>query len=497
MKNLFKLAIVLVINIFIFSGCSIVDERSKSGIETPLNNSLEISGAWKAEIHTVLEGGIISEEDKKIITDNNIVIDNDKIIIGKDSFGMVKYKLKIVQNDYIISYENKYSLSELITQEENLKVYTIVYQNKMLAEFYYNGEDASYLYYDGVIFKLSKTVNEISQLKEGEMTEIAQESTFSAVDNISEGLYLTLRNEGDGSIGGESYRTLWISTKNGVLQDVKEKDNIIVPRLKGIWYIEPVIYKDKNNNLDYQYFVSSQIESKTPQEVSSKGRDMNVNMLNNTYLHRKINFIGNDYIATEVTTNASVYKSNYYEVLPIDNLSSASGVPIDDLFRQSEIKINYQNSYKEALSEIDSNNTFKTSSTLDYSNYTLKRENGRWYIYGRISSVNSTDYQDFATDISPLKTLLNYDNLSLSWKVLKGLNPYMLDAYTSPNKSLAIVALKDELVIYKIVNGTILEEPLKRIPLEGNETIIMAEWCSSSYIDRWDNVFKTNSKVVE
>ena len=46
--------------------------------------------------------------------------------------------------------------------------------------------------------------------------------------------YITLKKPSTTEGMPETYRTLWISTKDGSLQDVKERENIIFPRLKGI-----------------------------------------------------------------------------------------------------------------------------------------------------------------------------------------------------------------------------------------------------------------------
>ena len=53
------------------------------------------------------------------------------------------------------------------------------------------------------------------------------------------------------------------------------------------------------------------------------------------------------------------------------------------------------------------------------------------------------------------------------------------------------------MLIYRIVDGTLSDEPLKRIQLEEGETVIMAEWCSSNYIDKWASAFKENSRTIK
>lgn len=494
MKKKFRVIICIFLCIFLLSGCSFAEAENKSLISAPNNIDLKIKGAWEAEPYKVLEENVLSSEEIENIISNTIEIRDNSIKLGEENLGKIRYKVKIVKPNYTISYENKYKVSNLLGNDSgSINVYSFIYQNKILAEFFYKDIEESFLYYQGIIFKLRFNSN--VKVDEDELYEYRGDSISKDESMASEGVYIALKQSTNSDEVAETYRTLWINTKDGVLQDVKERENIIFPRLKGIWYLEPKFYVNKEKNIKYQYFSSNPIEGTLVEPIDDKSKPLN-SVEDDTTLLRSINFIGNDYIATEVSSNNNKYKSNYYEVLPIDNMNISTGVSIGDLYAEKESYSDFTEGYKEVYKRLSDEQKNSLTQYIDYSNFTLERDSGKWVVSGRISSLKSKDYIDFATKLKPTKRLLNYDTLLISWKLLKGTIPYMVDAYTSPYKSLAIIILKDELLIYRIIDGTLSDEPLKSIHLKDNEEVIMAEWCSSNYIERWDSAFKENSRII-
>ena len=485
MKKIFNCTILVFLCVFFLMGCSFTKGENNSVIISPTNMKLKIKGVWDAEVYKVLEANVLSESDINDIVSNYIEIRDNSISLSGNDIYQIKYTVKIVKPNYTISYENQYKLSNLLgSNVDNVDVYSIIYENKILAEFFYNTEDESYLYYKGVIFKLS--LNKDIKISDEDDIIGNESKTTKINDEVSEGVYITLKRPSTIKGISESYRTLWISTKNGELQDIKERKNIIFPRYKGIWYLEPRVYNNSEKNIEYEYFVSAPIDTDINSENDKIIKSIENNIAAGTKVLKNINFVGNDYIATEVLyKNNNGDKADFYKMLPIDNMNMSDGITIDDLYMSKDL-------YNEGYRQIDND----SKKEIDYSNFTLLRDMGKWGIKGRVNLANK-EYIDFPTSLKPIKKLLNYDTLLISWKFLKGINPYIVDAYTSPDKSLAILITKNELLIYKIVNGNILEEPLKRIDLFENEEVIMAEWCSSNYIDRWGSAFKDNSKIIK
>ena len=251
-----------------------------------------------------------------------------------------------------------------------------------------------------------------------------------------------------------------------------------------------VVINDKN--IDYEYFLASEVDAET--NINQE----NINILSEGKIIKKeINYITDDYVIMEIESNEKFSDSPVYKVLPIDNILSQEGIELSELFSYNvddSFKTNFETAYLTA----DSGNKSKLNKAINYSNYTLKRCNGMWNLYGRISpKIYGGEPVDFALKMRPSKSLVKYDTLAIPWKVLKGEIPLLVDAFTSPDGTIAIIVTNSEIKGYRIVNGSLAKEILFSIQLKENEQVIMAEWCENQYIDKWEVAFKDNSIIIE
>ena len=136
MKKLIKYFSVIVF-ILLLNGCSTVGDKNSTSIKAPNNNDLEIVGVWSVQDYEVLDDNLFSEEELERIKSNDVIIKSDKIILGEKLYKESNYKLKVVKNDYVISYEAKYSLDNLSLDSNYINVYSIMHQNNILGEFIY------------------------------------------------------------------------------------------------------------------------------------------------------------------------------------------------------------------------------------------------------------------------------------------------------------------------------------------------------------------------
>ena len=498
MKRLLKIIAICLCSL-IFTGCSITKGGVDANMKAPQNNKLGISGIWKVSNYEVKDSNISTQTHIDEVVSNSLVVKNSSIEIGNKKLNGVKYKLKIVKSDYMFSYEANFKLEDLGIDEDDTKVYSIIYQNSILGEIICPTVGSSYLYYEGVIF----TINMESEIEEVDedinSTKLNDEKMELGDDLSSQGVYLGLKLPRDSSdseaSGKEEYRTLWISTKEGQLQDVKEKQDIIFPRTMGIWRLKQEVIEDKDRNIYHEYFTANPIDTKSS-DIHINMDDSKVILKDGINIKRSLNFIGNDYIATEVTKDGGFINSPVYEVLPIDNIHSEKAIVISDIYPKETNKI-YQKAYENAYANIDSYKTDKLSKYIEYSNFTLVRNNGKWILQGRISSISDQSPYDYPLNITPNKKLINYDTLIIPWKVLKRQIPFIVDAFISPDGKLGIIVTKDELLVYEVDNGNLGSNPLKRIPLKDGEQVVMAEWCEGNYVDKWGSIFKENSRSIE
>lgn len=497
MKKIWRCILLLIFSLLLL-GCSSGIKNDKSSLKKPKNKSLEVSGVWYSDKYEVLDKEISTKDEISEILLNKLTFDTKNIVIGNRKFEGINYKLKIVKSDYMISYEAEFNVEDLGVIGENVKVYSISYENNLLGEIIYINKEESYFYYQGILFNIKREEN-INESTDADKTVIVENSSeeYDKIE-LSQGFYIGLKQEGkqdqQGNYIRESYRTIWISTNKGEVQSIRQRKDIIFPRSGGIWIMQPQEYKVEKKEIYYEYFEALPIE-----KVGKVKKDINTEELMSTgkIVKKSLIFVGNNYIASEVTTNEKFSESPVYEVLPIDNLDNKGGVVIGDILGTENNK-EFKESYTSKYASIDESNKDKLTKFINYSNYTVIRSNGKWVMQGRISPVLPGGKAfDYSLSIKPNKTLINYDTLIIPWKVLKGEIPFIVDAFTSPNGKLAVIVTKNELNIYKIVDGKLDKVPIKIIPLKDGEKVIMGEWCEGDYVDKWSTAFRENSSIID
>ena len=485
-----KIIAFLLIGLFTLNfGCSKVDSKEIQSINAPSNDNLIIKGNWEITDVKIIDENI--ENISKILELKNKTINifNNGINIVNKNYKETAFKLKVVKPSYNLSYEFKLKLSDIIKDKEKIEVISIIFQNNIVGEFIIDNDEKGYLYYQGVLFNLNKIEIEALETKanagdteEASKEEIIEPELILEDYNSPVGVMLAIKKnrelKNDGKYGNESYRTLWISMYNGNIQPVLEKDNIVFPRMNGIWEIKSnTLYE---NGLHYEYFNARKIDSGSYGIEEAYSPEISI--------YKNITFISNDYISMEVYEGDDFQnKFHRYQTIPIDNINSNEGLKIGDIY--SDLEVNqYEIDLESALMEA-SKDKIEEDYKIDYSNFKLDRVKGKWILVGNINLLDS-DIFDYRINISPLNRILNYDTLLISWKELKAQNPFIKDAFTSPNGRIAIVQLEDSLLIYEIKDRDINPTPLLTIDIEENEEIIMAEWANGDYVKRWENALK-------
>lgn len=488
MKALKKCVTLLLILLFtLIVGCSKVDGKDTQSIKAPKNESLSIGGAWKIEDINILDEEIENTEEILKQSGNLISISNNKVSIFNKEYLNPSFKLKVVDEDYVLSYELNLKIDDIIDDISKLDVISIIDSNSIVGEFIHLDEDNGYLFYSGMLIKLfrqDKSPKDIENSKDKVEAEFLNEDYNSDV-----GAMIALKtprtlNE-DGTYSAEEYRTLWVSFKDQKLQPTIEKENIVFPRLNGIWTIESDIYNKDDKHVEY--FTAKPLEGKVEENNLVLYSDQNI--------YKNINFISNDYISIEKYEGNSFNNIfPIYQTVPIDNINSNVGISIDEIF-SGDAKEKYKNDFNEALNTL-SDSKKDLVSAVDYTNFTLKRNEGKWTLNSNIITDDlEEDGITFKLSLSPSKKLLNYDTLLIPWKDLKGKFPFITDAYTAPTGRLAFIVLNDKLLIYELEDKNIKGNPLEVINLRNDEEIIMVEWASGSYVSTWSRAFKDGIEI--
>lgn len=495
MKKIIRL-IVLVLFSTIFIGCSFQREGDSIGIEAPTNKKLDIDGSWETNGYKILDENIATNEAICEVLAAPVYIEENMICIGGQEYDKVNYKLKYVDLDYEISYEAKITMKDLGFNYNGIKTYSITYDNNLLCEIINEDDDNSYLYYQGILFNIIKKETDEKEVseKKGKVS-----NQYDAKNYSSQGILLGLKvpSEDDKDNIREKYRTIWICRKSGQLQSIRENSNIIIPRTTGLWTLKTKEIEDVTKKIYVELLEPDSIEYNEHSVVASDGEvELTEDAFkDNTDIRLRINYIGNNYVAIDEESTVAGVNKSVYKVLPIDSVITEKGIDIQDIFPSDAST--FAKSYKSAYYKLEAKKRSDYTEEVDYSNFTIYRTNGTWALKGRISDNNSNNQPiDFPLGIKINETLCSYDTLIIPWKVLKAEIPLLVDAYTSPDGTMAIIITTEEIEVYEIEDGRLKGEPLSKISLKNQESVIMAQWCENSYVSKWDNVLSKRGKII-
>ena len=97
---------------------------------------------------------------------------------------------------------------------------------------------------------------------------------------------------------------------------------------------------------------------------------------------------------------------------------------------------------------------------------------------------------------SYISTTLSHIYLAFSISSLT-LSISFKDVFISPLYKIALIQFNEYISIYKIEDGNIIAEPLEMIPINENEEVVMAEWCSGKYVEQWEKVFIDGEVILD
>ncbi len=488
MKSIKRFLFIILIFIFTLNiGCSKVNGKDTQAIKAPNNNNLKIKGVWGIEYINILGNESENREDILSLKDSLISISDSNFSVFNISYSNAKYKLKVVDKTYVLSYELNLKLEDIIEGDSKWDVISIIDSNTIIGEFIYIDNENGYLFYDGALLRLKKlddNPKDLAYQKNVIKSEEGLEDYNSDV-GIMLGLKTPRKQSEDGSYSAETYKTLWISFKDNKLQPILEKDNIIFPRMNGVWSIKSEVVDNGERILEY--FTAHPLDGRI--EIDSL-EDSNEN------IYKNINFISNDYISIEKYEGKN-FNNEFpiYQTIPVDNINNENGISIEEIY-SNEAKEKYEKDFNDTLETLSQEERSYLNTNVDYSNFTIKRIEGKWNIVGKIPTIDNTkDGIDYRISLNLNKRILNYDTLLISWKDLKGKFPFIKDAYTSPTGRMAIILFNDKLLVYEMEDRDIKGSPLITIDLNNNEEVIMAEWASGSYVDLWAKAFKGGKEI--
>ncbi len=500
MKKYYMILIIMILMIFLTS-CSTNKFDIKDRIVSPENNIPPLQGKWIVEKSIDSPNMKAVDEESDTMVGKEVLFHKDAVVVGGNYAIEPSYKLKNVNfSDYIL-YKFKIDPEQLGVENEESQIVTILSNNQYFYEFIKINDEEMIVYDDDRFYFLKKNIEQISKEEVDRYINVENKmmrtSNVEEVDTLRTGILLGIKSnyyDESTQLDNWEYKTVWIRFNNRSIASAYDINDLLVPRKKGFWLVDVNreefngSWKDHIRAVQKGQIKEEIMEGSTFSLLGDFGRMLPSNV--NPSILKNILYIGNDYVSAEVI-NSSNNERNL-KVYPIDYLEEEKGISISDIIGENGLKI-----FKEGAQ-----NLTKVSSNilLDEESFGLARRNGYWIVKGRINYMNNDEqlYKDYNIKVIPPKELVNYDELSIPWSIIKSKVPEAVDAFTSPNEDIIIIVTRKNLQIYSISNNEISNQEIGRIKLSSLDSVVMAEWATSKYTILWEEeVLKNQGQVVK
>ena len=501
MDNTRKWKLWLLIFLLIFcQGCTEMPLlNSEHTIIPPKNNLIPLQGSWR-----IKDFKAVSNEDS-IVDGHNDWIDKEAVftesfvLLGNERCSNAKYKIRSVDTREYFLFHYGVNAEELGLDKKDHKtdIISVSSDDKPFYEFIKIQDNQIMVYaYGGfyILEKISDVVDDKYADRDINPGQKRQEEE-SEQDLLRSGVLLGLRanavmSNGEDSVNVRStYRTLWIASHNRNLHPILEVGDLFVPRRSGFWKVGIKTRKVDEYTQDVLFAYPVEQDSHFLFEELESVDEPQENIIKN------IRFVGDDYVALEyIYEKEGKAEESIFKVLPLDEINSAKGIRISDIAGEERKNIFYTSAETHLLSR-NIKIPGKIQEIAREDNFTLARRNGHWILRGRLNY--SKGYEEFTIGLSPVDTLVKYDELHVSWDSVKEKVPAAIDAYTSPNKDMVLIITSSYIEIYAIKDGEIDDDPLRKIKIRNGETVVMAEWATGEYVARWEkSISQLNPFVV-
>lgn len=484
--------------LMLLSGCANPSWVTAGRIIPPVNNVCPLQGKWTViqDLHTGGNSGGSAWVGKTAQFTGEVAM------LGDYVWSNPNYKRKKVNStEYLMSKYLNLS-STLIPGSKEVDVITVSAAENFLGEFMKIDDTKVIAFVQNNELYLQKISDQVdSSLALANPNEFnTNVQSKPGASGVLVGLKVPAAAGGNAGNGGSNndftYHTLWIAADNKKLHQVLTGDDIFFPRSSGFWQLQ--VRRAQEGAKTEDVLSAHDVTTKAP---DSKMRIMAITQRQDEAgtLKRIIDYVGNDYVAVENVVDGKglnsgqAWTDNRLQVLPVDKVSVPEGVKLSDLLGNSGLTA--LSSARAQARRILSNEGITAFDEDGFEqNFGLNRKNGHWYLQGRINYQNGDKpgYMDFNVNLIPPAKLIFYDTLCLNWQDIKDRVPDAVDAYTSPNRDIALIITKTKLDVYAISGGQLDSEPLAKIGLKDGESVIMAEWATGSYVDNWEKAFLAN-----
>lgn len=239
--------ILIVLLVFIMTGCGISTFEISENISAPKNMNLPITGEWIIEDYKLSPISSMDEDDIKGYIGDRVIFHEKLVSVGKNYFLNPSFKVKNVDAEDYLIYHYKTSPEVLNIQSEKIQIVSISDKEQFFNDFIKVSDDLLIVNIDGVFFYLTKE----SQMVQKDNVDLSSlpheiaivEDSSMSKEDINTGILLGLKSfelNGEGNVETWNYRTIYIRTYNKNVVSVRETDGLLLPRRSGFWKIQEI-----------------------------------------------------------------------------------------------------------------------------------------------------------------------------------------------------------------------------------------------------------------
>lgn len=489
----------------LLTGCTQSTSDDLDRIGRPANHELLLEGTWKITArfgNDTVAGDQVNSADS--IIGEKMGFSRLTIVFGRNYWNNVSYKVKRVGMTEYLFHKKIDGMEKLGLNDNEALVYTAYSQDKFLYEFVRISEDKLLVNINEQYYSMERISDKFSGIGDamaGTMNMPEAGESQAKNQSASSGILLGIRTpvKTDDGIGDYSYKTYWISSVNRSFRPVLSAADIYLPRMDGFWKLKT---EKRMGDEGTEDILTASIISKRGENPPAAVME-NTSRRVETKLRSAVVYVGNDYVCVENTalaagqntTSAAFTKT--LRTLPVDNLINIDGIKISDLAGENG-RIALDSAVSDLLKGAGYNGIVNVDETSLQESFALYRKMGHWFFKGRLN-LNPTGqlpYMDFNLNLIPPANMVAYDMLQVPWTEIKDKLPQAVDVYTSPNKDIAIVLMRNSIQLFTINNKTLSSQPSLKLPLAEGSSVIMAEWSVGDYVQSWERSFVKNNKTV-
>ncbi|MDA8442020.1 MAG: hypothetical protein M0Z55_06550 [Peptococcaceae bacterium] len=469
----------VVLAMLMLGGCSSPAWVTAGKIMPPVNNDCPLEGKWKV-LENLSANAHAGRKNQQWVGDS-AQFTRGVAMLGGYVWNNPTYKVKNVNSAAYLMTKYITLSSTLVPNNKKVDVITVSAAANFLGEFMKidNTQIIAFVQNNALLLQKVSDRVDISIASANSNVFDLNNGSKAGASGVLLGLKVPQNND-------YTYQTIWVAADNKKLHPLLTENNIFFPRINGFWVLQVRDVLNQGNRDDE--LSAHDVSTKVPVTQASS-MSINQRQVPAETNRRIIDYIGNDY----VTIDNDIGGKKWLQVLPVDKISSEVGIKVSDLLGTRGLSA-YNSARDQAVRALKNAGVTSIDEDKSEEDFGLSRKNGHWYLQGRINyqKDGSSRFKDFNIDLIPPANLIFFDTLFLNWQNIKDRVPDAIDAFTSPNRDIALIKTKTKLFVYGISDDQLDNDPLAQIELKAGENIIMAEWATGSYVDNWEKAFLDN-----